>query len=519
MAKRYLSWVLPVLSVASLLVPLVASFLILPKSPEVHAALPASELWREDLVNQVVGFGKNTTGGKGGTLCEVTNLNDSGAGSLRACATASGPQWIVFRVNGTINLSPPRILIKSDKTIDGRGADITLRGCAGIEIGEWTTRPNPVSNVIIHNLKFEEMDILSCNGFIIIAEDASNIWIDHNTFHDSKDEMIYVGSNGSDGGSVGVPANGITISWNRFMRSDFNEVLPDSDCEWAGHPAWCSKAILVSDPALPGDVGITATLHHNHYDQTYVRNPGIQWAKFHSFNNYYNKNEIAMQGANQAQFNSENDIFECRPSGTQYPKVWALDGTVYTKVTGEWSVCGNETYNEVNSTTIFNPASSYAYTLETANATLRTNIINNAGWQNVAAPSPTPTPTPTTCTPTTLNVASAATDGGFAYTMGGSFGTPADSSSFPTRSTLRLFENGVEIGPAHSLHADIRNLGAGRFSHWASTDGSNEALRFSATNNTDPRTNGRSYAYCIGSGSAPSPTPTPTPTPAPVACH
>ena len=48
--------------------------------------------------------------------------------------------------------------------------------------------------------------------------------------------------------------------------------------------------------------------------------------------------------------------------------------------------------------------------------------------------------------------------------------------------------------------ADIRNLGAGRFSHW--TDGATESLYFSASNNSDPRRNGRSYSYCIGTAPA-----------------
>jgi uncharacterized repeat protein (TIGR01451 family) len=65
----------------------------------------------------------------------------------------------------------------------------------------------------------------------------------------------------------------------------------------------------------------------------------------------------------------------------------------------------------------------------------------------------------------------------------------ADSSSAPQVAPLRIFENGVEIGPAHSLHADIRSLGAGRFSYW------NNWLYFSTSDNSDPRTNGRTYEY------------------------
>ena len=42
-----------------------------------------------------------------------------------------------------------------------------------------------------------------------------------------------------------------------------------------------------------------------------------------------------------------------------------------------------------------------------------------------------------------------------------------DAPDEPQRSSLRLFEEGREIGPAHSMHADIRRLGGGRFSHWS----------------------------------------------------
>ena len=128
------------------------------------------------------------------------------------------------------------------------------------------------------------------------------------------------------------------------------------------------------------------------------------------------------------------------------------------------------------------------------------NTTTSAGVSvtvNNAAPS---------CTQTPLNVSAATSDGGFAYRVNGSFGTPADNTTNPTRSVLRLFENSLELGPAHSSHANIRNLGQGRFSHKSQPDGTGEALRFAASDNTNPRTNGRSYTYCVP-GAAPDTTP------------
>ena len=65
----------------------------------------------------------------------------------------------------------------------------------------------------------------------------------------------------------------------------------------------------------------------------------------------------------------------------------------------------------------------------------------------------------------------------------------SDSLSNPTASTLRLWEDDVELGPAHATHQAITYDGAGRFSYWGST------LFFSSSDGSDPRSNGRSYAY------------------------
>jgi pectate lyase len=69
------------------------------------------------------GGGAGTSGGRGGAVMEVTNLNDSGSGSLRACVEATGARHCVFRVAGLIPVTSGDLTVNHPfLSIDGQTA-------------------------------------------------------------------------------------------------------------------------------------------------------------------------------------------------------------------------------------------------------------------------------------------------------------------------------------------------------------------------------------------------------------
>jgi len=80
------------------------------------------------------GWGAESIGGRGGAIITVDNLDDSGAGSLRAALTTEGARIVIPRVAGTITLSSTITISNPLLTFAGQaapGSGLWLRGPSG----------------------------------------------------------------------------------------------------------------------------------------------------------------------------------------------------------------------------------------------------------------------------------------------------------------------------------------------------------------------------------------------------
>lgn len=139
------------------------------------------------------GFGKYTLGGRGGTVHEVTNLNDSGPGSFRAACMAEGPRTVVFRVSGTIPLESSLKIRNSYITIAGQTAPGD-----GICIKNFQLNFD-ADHVIIRYLRVRpgdegctEQDALGGAGDHIIIDHCSTSWAVDETLSINKGSNLSV---------------------------------------------------------------------------------------------------------------------------------------------------------------------------------------------------------------------------------------------------------------------------------------------------------------------------------------
>ena len=132
------------------------------------------------------GYGAITRGGRGGKVIAVTNLNDSGPGSLRAACEAEGPRIVVFTVSGTITLEKALRISKPYITIAGQTAPGD-----GICIKEYPLLIN-ASEVIIRYIRVRLGDETDNDSDAIEGRYQKNIILDHVSASWSVDETVSI---------------------------------------------------------------------------------------------------------------------------------------------------------------------------------------------------------------------------------------------------------------------------------------------------------------------------------------
>lgn len=203
------------------------------------------------------GYGTDTPGGRGGSVCQVTNLNDSGAGSLRACVEASGPRTVIFRTGGTINLQSRLEVRNPFLTIAGQtapGDGITLRMAPGSSTDKGTMQIE-THDVVIRYVRFRPGD----NGHGDDSHDAVQIYkagvynvvADHTSFSWAIDENVNTYDESHD----------ITVS-----NSIISEALSNSTHPQGEH----SKGMLSG-----GVNAHNVSIHHNLFASNVDRNPQV----------------------------------------------------------------------------------------------------------------------------------------------------------------------------------------------------------------------------------------------------
>ena len=267
------------------------------------------------LLAERVGFGRRAAGGDPTNVYRVTTNAASGAGSLRTGLESAEDYWIVFDIGATsaatIDLGEDPVRILSNKTVDGRGRDVTIDGALEMR--------NGVRDVILTDLRLtnshgrrctQEGDVLLIRGAGAATPGAfenRDIWIHHIDFFEGGGGLFDVR-----GGSR------ITVSWSEFREH--------------------SKRLLLSQAAADEIEGreMEMTFHHNYFNRLSRRGPRLTYGRAHYYNNYqYEWWEYGAASVFEAQFLSENNIYQARPGRTC--------GSIFSPCTDP-APCGDDDY-------------------------------------------------------------------------------------------------------------------------------------------------------------------------------
>ena len=275
------------------------------------------------------GYGKYASGGRGGKVFIISNLNDTGPGSFREAAEAKGKRMIVFAVSGTIHLET-KLSIKGDVTIAGQTAPGD-----GICVAD-----NAVSlggdNIIIRYLRFRMGDKYQSQAGMVDgsgSDDAlsgfkrQNIIIDHCSMSWSTDEVFSV-----------YAGDSTTLQWNLISEPlNYSYHFETGDKDWERH----------GFGGIWGGLHLSA--HHNLFAHCNNRTPRFNGIR-HTPTEFvdYRNNVIYNWGGNNiyagegGDYNIVNNYYKYGPNTSEGVRYRIVNpGKNETIGFGKWYVDGN----------------------------------------------------------------------------------------------------------------------------------------------------------------------------------
>ncbi len=220
-------------------------------------------------LDKLYGYGTGVTGGDAATSANILHFNSGKALQTwllaRTKAEKNGDHTpVTIWLSGTFKPDDGRDFSEAHPWFDVK--DVSNLSFYGTDdfvmdrIGIFCVRAN---NIIIRNINFQQPK--ANNGADAVSmQDCDGVWVDHCTFTSLNQTKDY------EDGSCDITheSKNVTVSWCRFIKTQ--------------------KSCLVGHSnSASADVAITATFHHNWFDQSSSRHPRVRYGRAHVYNNLF----------------------------------------------------------------------------------------------------------------------------------------------------------------------------------------------------------------------------------------